>query len=332
MSSGRGGGLAVPGTSTSGASGAAVRRPARQTVDFSLKGPVHVTLDETPAGPPGCSVVDLLFAAPSQVSELVFHNYYTAWLTVLVRMLVAAPGPGPGPAPELGTPGQPQQTEQGQLQSGDAVPAVPAAQVQQQVQGDASSKLRKESGWVVAVARRVLMPSPHLETGSHDFVSILATEVGASQSLFCPTKATYHGTLGEVKASNSVLQSTVPWTELVAMRLVLRQPSPSWHTFHVEEIHVFAEPPRRAVWGRRHGPPAAAAVSSGSPAVGAGAAVGGAADQSAYDSVLMLLRQQTQAALRSNAGPVGSSMAAGTRTPTTPTRVPAYELNSLPPV
>ncbi|XP_052124062.1 uncharacterized protein LOC113213100 isoform X2 [Frankliniella occidentalis] len=250
MSSGRGGGLAVPGTSTSGASGAAVRRPARQTVDFSLKGPVHVTLDETPAGPPGCSVVDLLFAAPSQVSELVFHNYYTAWLTVLVRMLVAAPGPGPGPAPELGTPGQPQQTEQGQLQSGDAVPAVPAAQVQQQVQGDASSKLRKESGWVVAVARRVLMPSPHLETGSHDFVSILATE------------------------------STVPWTELVAMRLVLRQPSPSWHTFHVEEIHVFAEPPRRAVWGRRHGPPAAAAVSSGSPAVGAGAAVGGAADQS----------------------------------------------------
>lgn len=46
------------------------------------------------------------------------------------------------------------------------------------------------------------------------------------------------------------LQSAAPWTELVAMRLVLRQPSPSWHTFHVEEIHVFAEPPRRV---RRHG-------------------------------------------------------------------------------
>ena len=34
------------------------------------------------------------------------------------------------------------------------------------------------------------------------------------------------------------------------MRLVLRQPSPSWHTFHVEEIRVFAEPPRRV---RRQG-------------------------------------------------------------------------------
>lgn len=46
------------------------------------------------------------------------------------------------------------------------------------MQGDAAgAKARKESGWVVAVARKVLMPSPHLEAGSHDFVSILATEV-----------------------------------------------------------------------------------------------------------------------------------------------------------
>lgn len=37
----------------------------------------------------------------------------------------------------------------------------------------------------------------------------------------------------------------------MAMRLVLRQPSPNWHTFHVEEIHVFAEPPRRVPWLRR---------------------------------------------------------------------------------
>ena len=40
------------------------------------------------------------------------------------------------------------------------------------------SKLTDETGgWTVAVPRRVLMPDPHLETGSHDLISIPATEV-----------------------------------------------------------------------------------------------------------------------------------------------------------
>ncbi|KAK3933351.1 Nicolin-1 [Frankliniella fusca] len=258
-----------PGPGPPGVAGGLRRPPARQTVEFSLKGPVHVTLDEAPAGPPGCSVVDLLFSSPSQVSELVFHNYYTAWLTVLVRMLVAAPAPGPGPAPAPG-----------------------------------------------------LAPGP------------------------APVTVPEHSSQGQAQLQADQGQSAVPWTELVAMRLVLRQPSPSWHTFHVEEIHVFAEPPRRAVWGRRHGQPSPAPASTNNPAAAAGAGAAAVAptvttvDQNAYDSVLMLLRQQTQAALRASFGPGPSpgtlgSVAPGARMPTltpAPARAAAYELNSLPPV
>jgi hypothetical protein len=41
-----------------------------------------------------------------------------------------------------------------------------------------STKLTEHvGGWVVVVPHRVLMPNPHLENGSHDFISIPATEV-----------------------------------------------------------------------------------------------------------------------------------------------------------
>ena len=48
--------------------GARPRRSGSETVEFSVKGPVAVSLDEEEVASPGCSVLDLQFSAPSQVS------------------------------------------------------------------------------------------------------------------------------------------------------------------------------------------------------------------------------------------------------------------------
>ena len=55
------------------------------------------------------------------------------------------------------------------------------------------------------------MDNPHFETGSQDEVVILASE------------------------------SKVALEEVTAMRFILRQPSPEWRTFSLEEISVFRE-------------------------------------------------------------------------------------------
>lgn len=36
------------------------------------------------------------------------------------------------------------------------------------------------------------------------------------------------------------------WRKVVGMRLILRQPSPEWRVFHVEELNVFGDLPRLA--------------------------------------------------------------------------------------
>uniref|UniRef100_A0A1B6LRY6 Uncharacterized protein n=1 Tax=Graphocephala atropunctata TaxID=36148 RepID=A0A1B6LRY6_9HEMI len=140
---------------------------ARQTVEFSVKGPVSLILDEEQIALPGCAILDINFNRPSQIGELVFRNYYTAWVSVLARY--------------------------------DGVPTG-----------------QKEPGWKVAVTRKVLMPSPHHENGSQDIVSVAATE------------------------------SQLRWRKVLAMRLVLRQPSPEWRVFHVEELNVYGDLPRLA--------------------------------------------------------------------------------------
>lgn len=40
----------------------------RQTVEFSVKGPVSLILDEEQVALPGCSILDINFNRPSQVS------------------------------------------------------------------------------------------------------------------------------------------------------------------------------------------------------------------------------------------------------------------------
>jgi len=70
---------------------------------------------------------------------------------------------------------------------------------------------RGRMDWLVAVRRRKLMENPHYEGGSQDEVVISASE------------------------------SKVPLEDVVAMRFILRQPSPEWRSFSLEELGVYRE-------------------------------------------------------------------------------------------
>ncbi|XP_046681737.1 nicolin-1-like [Homalodisca vitripennis] len=202
---------------------------ARQTVEFSVKGPVSLILDEEQIALPGCAILDINFTRPSQIGELVFRNYYTAWVSVLVRYDGAATG-------------------------------------------------QKEPGWKVAVMKKMLMPSPHHENGSQDIVSVAATE------------------------------SLLRWRKVLAMRLVLRQPSPEWRVFHVEELNVYGDLPRLAP------------TTTNSPF-------------EKYDKLLELVRHQTLKALHWTPLPLptDSSQARGEPASVLPKNTcSAYEITKLP--
>jgi hypothetical protein len=97
------------------------------------------------------------------VGELVFRNYYTAWITLLARFSA-------GNNVLLMQGHTNMSYDAGALQGKIFVPTNKGT--------GSSMKLTEQVGdWVVAIPRRVLMPSPHLENGSHDFISISATEV-----------------------------------------------------------------------------------------------------------------------------------------------------------
>lgn len=67
---------------------------------------------------------------------------------------------------------------------------------------------------MLAIPCRTLMPNPHLEHGSHDLVSLVATD------------------------------SLIEWKKILAIRLYLHQPSPIWRTYYVGEINVYKDLPR----------------------------------------------------------------------------------------
>lgn len=92
-----------------------------------------------------------------------FRNYYTAWLTVLARF----------------DSGNNLLLTQGHTNMSSNAGTSHGKLFMPTNKGTGSStKLTEHMGsWVVVVPRRVLMPSPHLENGSHDFISIPATEV-----------------------------------------------------------------------------------------------------------------------------------------------------------
>ncbi|CAB3375894.1 Hypothetical predicted protein [Cloeon dipterum] len=156
-------------------------------VEFTVRGPRFVTFDleDDHRIRPGACILDIVFPAPRKVGELIFRNYYTAWVSVLVKMAPSAAAT-----------------------TSNAGKAGPSSRAGGAV--DDSS-----SPWQLAVPRRVIMPHPHYETGSHDLISISATE------------------------------SVLDWSNLLGIRILLQQPSPVWRTFHIEQITVLRDLPRR---------------------------------------------------------------------------------------
>jgi hypothetical protein len=55
--------------------GACPRQRGSEIVEFSVKGPVTVSLDEDEGTTPGCSVLDLQFSTPSEVSLFILQNF-----------------------------------------------------------------------------------------------------------------------------------------------------------------------------------------------------------------------------------------------------------------
>lgn len=96
------------------------------------------------------------------MGELVFRNYYTAWLTVLARFDSDS---------SLLTQGHTNISSNAAPSHGKLFAPINKGT------GPSTKLTEQVGGWVVAVPRRVLMPNPHLENGSHDFISIPATEV-----------------------------------------------------------------------------------------------------------------------------------------------------------
>ncbi|XP_059468302.1 nicolin-1-like [Neocloeon triangulifer] len=150
-------------------------------VEFTVRGPRFVTFDleDDHRIRPGSCILDIIFPAPTKVGEIIFRNYYTAWVSILIK---GPPSQQPAPVGKQG----------------------PSRAVDEEV-----------SPWQLAVPRKVIMPNPHYESGSHDLISISATE------------------------------SSLDWTNLLGMRILLQQPSPVWRTFHIEQISVLKDLPRR---------------------------------------------------------------------------------------
>ena len=71
-----------------------------------------------------------------------------------------------------------------------------------------NSASRSNSDWSISLQNKVLMPDAHCETGSQDIIMVSATE------------------------------SLVALHDVTALRFILRQPSPNWKTFNIEDIAV----------------------------------------------------------------------------------------------
>ncbi|KAK4328827.1 hypothetical protein Pmani_000769 [Petrolisthes manimaculis] len=163
---------------------------SRETVVFSQSGPTPVCVDEAGLTTrTGCFIITLTFPQPTQIGEITFRNHYT-W-AVGVHVLR-----GPSSSTSTSTGGL---MGAGLLGGGES---------------DAAWAWKDPGAWQVGVKNKVIMPHPHTETASHDFVSV------------------------------TCLESRVDWQDVLGLRLVLRQPSPVWRTFFIQEVTVYRELPR----------------------------------------------------------------------------------------
>uniref|UniRef100_A0A8D0G830 Nicolin 1, tubulin polyglutamylase complex subunit n=1 Tax=Sphenodon punctatus TaxID=8508 RepID=A0A8D0G830_SPHPU len=115
-------------------------------------------------GRPGVVVIDVAFPQPIDLQEMVFKNYYAAFLTMRVQRRRSL---------NRGT--------EGPLQ------------------------------WVTCLQDYCLMPNPHTEDCSQDYVCL------SRDQMFCDVD------------------------HVATMRLILRQPSPVWFNFSIEELRFYAQ-------------------------------------------------------------------------------------------
>ncbi|XP_071540392.1 nicolin-1-like [Panulirus ornatus] len=163
---------------------------SRETVSFSQSGPTPVCVDEGALpSRTGCYVVTLTFPQPTQIGEITFRNYYT-WAVGIHVLRVAYSS------------------------SANAGGIVGAGLLGGDMGGETTWAWKDPGAWQVGVKNKIIMPHPHTETASHDFVSV------------------------------TCLESRVDWQDVIGLRLVLRQPSPVWRTFFIEEITAYRELPR----------------------------------------------------------------------------------------
>ncbi|KAI5753331.1 hypothetical protein M8J77_025948 [Diaphorina citri] len=149
----------------------------RKTLEFNVRGPACVYISEDDQiMVPGLSILEITFPEASEVGEITVRNYYTAWMSVYVKYVNVHTHV------DYGT--------------------------------DTQGQREDISGWMLSIPCRILMPNPHLEHGSHDLVSLVATD------------------------------SIIEWKKILAIRLYLYQPSPIWRTYYVGEINVYKDLPR----------------------------------------------------------------------------------------
>ncbi|XP_022238159.1 nicolin-1-like [Limulus polyphemus] len=145
-----------------------MEQDSREPLEFNVKGPVPILLEEERTDHrSGCSVIDITFSEPVTIGEILFKNYYTAYINLQCK----------------------------------------------RSQNEEDGIDRETLEWEICVHRAVLMCDPHCEEGSQDYVSITQK------------------------------QSRLAWLGVVALRLVLRQPSPQWRKFGIENLRIYREAP-----------------------------------------------------------------------------------------
>ncbi|XP_032996431.1 nicolin-1 isoform X1 [Lacerta agilis] len=139
---------------------------AHEPVPCILKSPVSLQVGDmrTEQGRPGVLVIDVVLPHSQTIDlqEIVFKNYYTAFLTLRVQRRNPADGGNESPPK-----------------------------------------------WVTCLHNYCLMPNPHTEEGSQDYFSL------SRHQMLCDVD------------------------RVAAMRLILRQPSPVWLHFTIEELQLF---------------------------------------------------------------------------------------------
>lgn len=149
-----------------------MEREGQNLLEFTVKGPVTILLEDSQLDyRSGCSVLDISFPKPTVIGEILFRNYYVAYISLTCK------------------------------------------RVPKEVEGNVNTE---NLPWENCFSRMKLMENPHCEQGSQDIVSL------------------------------TVKQSKTPWMGIVCLRFILRQPSPQWKKFNIENLIIYKEKPEES--------------------------------------------------------------------------------------